>query len=239
MQRYFASLDNLGNVILNKDDVFHIEKVMRMRINDQFEANVNGTIYLLQISGFNPLKYSNISINKEEMHELNGYIRLLYCLPKGEKTDLVIQKAVELGIKEIVLINSTRSIAKIDSSNKDKKLARYNKIIKEASEQSKRTNLLTLTDVISFNEINNYQADINLIAYEKSNKSLLDLENILNNVKNKVINVIIGAEGGLTIEEVNYAFKLGYLDISLGNRILRSETACIYIMSLLSFFMER
>lgn len=237
MQRYFASKDNKGNIIIANDDIFHIAHVMRMKINDEFEINNDGDIFLCKIISLSPFKFDIIKETKEN-HELNGYIRLLYCLPKGEKTDLVIQKAVELGANEIVLINSTRSIAKITKENKDKKLIRFNKIIKEASEQSKRTILLKLTDVITFKELSNYKADVSFIAYENTSLTSEDLLNELSNIKGKTVNVIIGAEGGITLEELNIAKSLGYKEISLGKRILRSETACFYILSLLSFYME-
>ena len=237
MQRYFASKDNKGNIIIANDDIFHITHVMRMKINDKFEINNDGDIFLCKIISLSPFKFDIIKETKEN-HELNGYIRLLYCLPKGEKTDLVIQKAVELGANEIVLINSTRSIAKITKENKDKKLIRFNKIIKEASEQSKRTILLKLTDVITFKELSNYKADVSFIAYENTSLTSEDLLNELSNIKGKTVNVIIGAEGGITLEELNIAKSLGYKEISLGKRILRSETACFYILSLLSFYME-
>lgn len=238
MQRYFAYYDKHKNIIINDDDIFHIKKVMRMKVNDSFEVNADGDLFLCKISSLNPFEFEIIS-KKEENHEINGYIRLLYCIPKGEKIDLVIQKSVELGVNEIVLINSTRSIAKITPENKAKKLERFNKIIKEASEQSKRSKLLKLTDVISFNEINKYDADISLIAYENTNNNLNDLNKLLENANGKTINVIIGAEGGLTKDEVNIALKCNYQEISLGKRILRSETACLFIISLLSFFMDR
>lgn len=237
MQRYFASKDNKGNIIICNDDIFHITHVMRMKINDEFEINNDGDIFLCKIISLSPFKFDIIKETKEN-HELDGYIRLLYCLPKGEKTDLVIQKAVELGANEIVLINSTRSIAKITKENKDKKLIRFNKIIKEASEQSKRTRLLKLTDVITFKELNNYKSDVSFIAYENTSLTSEDLLNELSNIKGKTVNVIIGAEGGITLEELNIAKSLGYKEISLGKRILRSETACFYILSLLSFYME-
>jgi len=238
MQRYFATYDKFKNIIINDDDIFHIKKVMRMKINECFELNLDGDILLCKISSLNPFEYQIIS-KKEENHELNGYIRLLYCLPKGEKVDLVIQKAVELGVNEVVLINSTRSIAKITKENKDKKIERFNKIIKEASEQSKRTKLMKLEDVISFKDIVNYKADVSFIAYENSTKSLSDLNKMLENVSGKTVNVIVGAEGGLTKEEVELALCDGYQEITLGKRILRSETACFYILSLLSFFMDK
>lgn len=237
MQRYFAYKNKYDEIIINDDDIFHIVNVMRMKINDEFEINNDGDIYLAKLESISPFKFSLIK-KIEENHELNGYIRLLYCIPKGDKIDLVIQKAVELGVNEIVLINSTRSIAKINKENKDKKINRFNKIIKEASEQSKRTKLLKLNDVITFKELANYQADTSFIAYENTSLTSNDLLKDVVLIKGKTVNVIIGAEGGITKEELEIAEKLGYKEISLGKRILRSETACFYVLSLLSFYME-
>lgn len=237
MQRYFASLDKNKEIIIASDDIFHITKVMRMTPGDEFEINVDGEISLAKLISSSPFKFEIIKTIKEN-HELNGYIRLLYCIPKGDKIDLVIQKAVELGVNEIVLINSERSIAKISKENVDKKLIRFNKIIKEASEQSKRTKLCTLKDVIDFKDIKNYSADYSFIAYENTSESLGDLEKVLKDVKNKTVNVIVGAEGGISKKELEIALNANYKEISLGKRILRSETACIYILSLLSFYMD-
>lgn len=238
MQRYFATKDKFENIVINPDDVFHIQKVMRMKIGDIIEINCDGTIYHAKILSFTPTFAFETVDCIDENHEVNGYIRLLYCLPKGDKTDLVIQKAVELGASEIVLINSTRSIAKITKENKAKKIDRFHKIIKEASEQSKRTRLLKLEDVISFKEIENYPADLSLIAYENTDFTSEDLLDELSSIKGKTVNVLVGAEGGITKEELEISKKLGYKEISLGKRILRSETACLYILSLLSFYME-
>lgn len=237
MQRYFASYDKFKNIVICDDDIFHITKVMRMRPGDQFEINLDGDIKLAEFVSSSPFSYKIIK-EFNENHEIEGYIRLLYCLPKGEKTDLVIQKAVELGANEVVLINSERSIAKITKENKDKKILRFNKIIKEASEQSKRTNLMKLNDVISFKEISNYPGDINLIAYENTNNTVKNLSDILKDAKGKTVNVIIGAEGGISKSELQIALDNNYQEISLGKRILRSETACFYILSFLSFYMD-
>ena len=238
MQRYFTSCKDKENIVIENDDIFHIRNVMRMVPGDRFEINNDGDIYLGEIEEIKPDFKFKIIEKKNENHELDGYIRLLYCIPKGDKTDLVIQKAVELGASEVVLINSTRSIAKITKDNKDKKIIRYNKIIKEASEQSKRTRLMKLTDVITFDEIDKYPGDLNLIAYESTKFTSEDLLTTLSSIKGKTVNVIIGAEGGITKEELEYSKKHEYREISLGKRILRSETACLYILSLLSFYME-
>ena len=113
MQRYFVSFDSNDKIVIDKDDIFHIKNVMRMKVGDRFEINNDDQILLAEITNLSGDFQFKIIEEKNENHELNGYIRLLYCLPKGEKTELVIQKAVELGASEVVLINSTRSIAKI------------------------------------------------------------------------------------------------------------------------------
>ena len=237
MQRYFATYDKNQNIVINNDDIFHIQKVMRMNIGDTFEVNADGDLKITEITSNSPFSFKIIKeIN--ENHELNGYVRLLYCLPKGEKTELVIQKAVELGCSEIVLINSERSIAKITKENKEKKIIRFNKIIKEASEQSKRTKLCKLNDVIDFKDIAKYPADFSLIAYENTEFTSKDLIEILPSLRDKTINIIIGAEGGISKKELEMAKNTGYREISLGKRILRSETACIFILSILSLYLD-
>ena len=237
MQRYFTSFKDEKNITISNDDIFHIVKVMRMKINDQFEINNDGDIYLAQINSLAPFSFKILK-KIDENHELKTKITLLYCLPKGDKIDLVLQKATELGVNQIVLVNSSRCIAKINDENKEKKLARFNKIIKEATEQCKRNNLPALKDVIKFNDISNYQSDLNLIAYENSKMSNQELKDLLRNFKGNTVTILIGAEGGFSKEEVEYALKNNFISISLGNRILRSETSVFNLLSILGYELE-
>lgn len=237
MQRYFTSFKDEKNITISNDDIFHIVKVMRMKINDQFEINNDGDIYLAQINTLAPFSFKILK-KIDENHELKTKITLLYCLPKGDKIDLVLQKATELGVNQIVLVNSSRCIAKINDENKEKKLARFNKIIKEATEQCKRNNLPALKDVIKFNEISNYQSDLNLIAYENSKMSNQELKDLLRNFKGNTVTILIGAEGGFSKEQVEYALKNNFISISLGNRILRSETSVFNLLSILGYELE-
>ncbi|MCI7601698.1 MAG: RsmE family RNA methyltransferase [Candidatus Onthovivens sp.] len=237
MQRYFTSFKDEKNITISNDDIFHIVKVMRMKINDQFEINNDGDIYLAQINSLAPFSFKILK-KIDENHELKTKITLLYCLPKGDKIDLVLQKATELGVNQIVLVNSSRCIAKINDENKKKKLARFNKIIKEATEQCKRNNLPALKDVIKFNEISNYQSDLNLIAYENSKMSNQELKDLLRNFKGNTVTILIGAEGGFSKEEVEHALKNNFISISLGNRILRSETSVFNLLSILGYELE-
>lgn len=239
MQRYFVKkIDD--KIIFNQQDIFHIQKVMRMKINDQIEIVFDDKAYLVKIISFVPDFNIEIINQIDQNPELKNNITLYYCIPKGDKINLVIEKAVELGIKEIILVNSSRTIGKINDSNIDKKLEHFRKIIKESSEQSKRNNLMKIDKVINYNDIfKNVDSDsLNLIAYEKEKNTVNDFLNILIKNKSNNINVIVGAEGGFSEEEVDLAIKNNFKSISLGKRILRSETACFYVLSLLSFYSE-
>lgn len=233
MQRYFTSCKK-ENITISNDDIFHIEKVMRMKVNDFFEINNDGDIYLAKIISLNPFDFEIVE-KIEQNHELSKKITLLYCIPKGEKIDQVLQKATELGVYKIVLINSSRTIAKINNENKGKKLVRFNKIIKEAVEQCKRNFHPICEDVINYKDINNFLSDLNLIAYENSTMTNSSLKEILRNFKGDSISILIGAEGGFSKEEVEYALSLNFLNISLGNRILRSETSVYNLLSILGY----
>lgn len=237
MQRYFLKEMQNMNPVFYEQDILHIKKVMRFKVNDEIELVFDNKLYIGKISTLNPLNVEIIE-EIEENNELNGYIRLLYCIPKGGKIDLVIQKATELGVGEIVLINSSRTISKIDKDNEDKKLKRFNLIAKEAAEQSKRIKIPLIKDVIEYKDIYKYKSDFNFIAYENEKNEDISILKIGEKFKNKEVNILIGAEGGFSHEEVDYANKCGYSSISLGKRILRSETACISLISLLSFYMN-
>lgn len=236
MQRYFLKKEN--NYLLTNDDIFHILKVMRMKLFDNFEIVNNEGAFLVKITSITPFLYEIVK-KIDENNEINGYIRLLYCIPKGEKLDLVIQKSVELGVNEVVLINSSRSIAKIDNKNKEKKLERFSKIIKEASEQSKRDKLMKLDEVIDYKDIDKFKADLSFIAFENESKNdEIKILSYLDKIKGKCVNILIGPEGGFSKEEVEYAKENDFILTSLGKRILRSETACFSLVSLLSYFMN-
>lgn len=236
MQRYFLKKEN--NYLLTNDDIFHILKVMRMKLFDNFEIVNNEGVFLVKITSITPFLYEIVK-KIDENNEINGYIRLLYCIPKGEKLDLVIQKSVELGVNEVVLINSSRSIAKIDNKNKEKKLERFSKIIKEASEQAKRDKLMKLDEVIDYKDIDKFKADLSFIAFENESKNdEIKILSYLDKIKGKCVNILIGPEGGFSKEEVEYAKENDFILTSLGKRILRSETACFSLVSLLSYFMN-
>lgn len=238
MQRYFVN-GNINNFSFLEGDVFHLQKVMRFRDNDQIELVIENKLYLANIDSINPLR---IFLVKEinENRELSSDITLLYCLPKGDKLDLVIQKAAELGVKRIVGVNSSRTVVKIEEKDKSKKLERYKRIIKEASEQSKRLVMPEFCDIIDYQDIKKYVSKHNFIAYEGEALNDNNLFKQLSEIKNQEsVSILIGAEGGFALDEVKFANRVGFQNVSLGKLILRSETAAIYFMSVLAFVLSR
>jgi 16S rRNA (uracil1498-N3)-methyltransferase len=208
-----------------------------MRVNDQITVVYNGEAFLATLTSANPLKVEIVE-NLHEEHELKNHITLLYCIPKGEKLDLVIQKATELGVSEIILVQSERCIAKITKENKEKKFIRFNKIALEASEQSKRTKVPTIEKLIDYKDIAKFKFDHGFIAYE--NEDDISFKDKIEKIKEgETIGILIGSEGGFSLKEVEYAIKNNYQSISLGKRILRSETAVFYALTSFSLILER
>ncbi len=234
MQRYFVEMKN-NEFILTNEQLHQIKVVMRNHVGDELIFVNNKVSYKVKITCLSPFQVE-IEEKTNIDTELTKDIILLYCLAKKDKIDFVIQKATELGVKKIVLVNSSRSIFKIKKEDEEKKLARYEKIAQEASEQCGRVIVPSIEGVIDFKDIGNYASDISFIAYEKEKSFTLN-EILLQNVNS--ISILIGSEGGFSLEEVNYASDVGYKSLSLGKRILRTETAAIYALSILSHYVEK
>lgn len=238
MQRYFAKVMN-RQVVLDEGDQYHLLKVMRARVGDEVEIVSEGRVYLSQVKCLKPLQIETLHVIKEN-NELKNDVVLIVSLLKGEKLDLVLQKATELGVEEIVLLQSERSIAKIRGLDKDYKLERFSRIVKEAAEQSKRTRIPLVYRVIKMHDLPEVEADIRLIAYEGAQGSSASfLKAIKKATPGQRISILIGPEGGFSPEEVNEATEYGYQIVSLGRRILRAETASFYAMSVLASYLER
>lgn len=238
MQRYFAR--TVGErVILNDDDVFHLTRVMRARRGDNIEVVSDGMVYLAEVQSLRPLEIILVKRIREN-NELSNDVILIASLIKGEKMDLVLQKATELGVSEIVLLQSERSVVKIKKDDKDVKFARFNKILKEAAEQSRRSKIPALYRLIDIANLRTIEADVRLIAYEGMEGNTESFNKVLQNIKSKdKIAIIIGPEGGFSEKEIDIATRLGYKKISLGRRILRAETASFYALSVISNYLER
>ena len=160
-----------------------------------------------------------------ETHEPDVRISLLQGLAKGEKMELIIQKAVEIGVVEIFPLAMDHSVVVLDRSKAGKKTERWQKIAEAAAKQSKRDVIPAVHEVMKLSQVLQEEKwDLLVIAYESENR--ISLKEVLQTHKNaKSIGVIIGPEGGLSNEEVKAAQEAGGIAVSLGRRILRTETA--------------
>ena len=236
MQRYFASV-NKDNIILSKSDAFHLLKVMRSRKGDKLLAIDKEEIYLGEVVSTDPLIISNLGVYNEENRELDVKTTLFFALAKGDKIDFVIQKATELGISQIILIKTERSIVKLSNDDFKRKYDRYHMIAKEASEQSSRR---IIPNIIYLDSIKNIPSsllsDINYVCYEEDAFNKVNLGEI-KGVKS--VSVLIGPEGGLSKGEVETLVAQGFKRLSLGKRILRTETAAVSALAMINMVIEQ
>lgn len=238
MQEYFAIEKKDNEFILSKQDLFHIEKVLRMKQGSHIVVTYLEKKYDCIVSFSHGVKI-NIASLLDTDNELTCKITLVYGLPKKDKFELVIQKGCELGVSSIVPFMAKRSIPVMDDKNTIKKLERWNLIAKEACEQSKRNNKVIIEEPVNLSDILKYKSELNLIAYEDlscdGSKHLYEL--LENNPSS--ITIVVGPEGGFDQKEVNFLVENGFISVSLGKRILRSETAPLYMLSVIGFMNER
>ena len=236
MQRYFVKEVN-NELIFLEQDIFHIKNVMRLKKGAQIEVVVLEKAYLATIKSLEPFKVEIVEPILKET-ELEKDVTLFFPLTKSDKAELVIQKASELGISRLIFFNCSRSIIKLDQEQFLKKKSRYLTIAKEASEQCHRNKIIEIIGVIPFKDIPKYKLENNLVAYELLAGSSASLNSALNNEKTS-LSLLVGPEGGLEEKEVNYLLENGFKAVSLGRRILRCETAAIFMMSIASFYLEK
>lgn len=233
MQRYFV--DRSDRLEFSSEQIRHMTRVMRMSVGDRIEAVFQGRCYVMEIHSFEPFR-ADIVEELSASSELQADLTLLYCLPKGDKLDLVIQKATEIGVRKIILVESSRCVCRFKEGDFERKYPRLRKIAVEASEQSHRWSVPEIVGVIPFSEIGKLKFDRAYIAYENERAKRIDIDPSKEKVNS--VGILIGSEGGFSEEEVLFAEASGYLPVSLGKRILRSETACFYALSVLAYLLE-
>lgn len=243
MQRYFIDEIIKQEMIinLNPDDLHHLRNVMRKNNGDQIIClDKQGQVFKGQIEDITNGRIRMIE-KLDEDNELDVEVTLVYALPKGDKFELVLQKATELGVSRIVPLLTKRCVVKSDPVRFAKKMTRYQKILKEASEQSRRNIIPEITNVINLNQLENYLGDYNLVAYEELAKQGEDkvLKETLNKLTSGAkITIIVGCEGGFEASEIEMMETLNIKACSLGKRILRSETAPLYFLSVIGYNRE-
>ncbi len=233
MQRYFAK-DYDKNLILENSDIHHIKNVMRMKENDIIEVVYENKLYICKISSFEPFSL-NIEKIIEEENSIGLDVTVAVGLVKEQKIDLILQKLTELGVNTIIPVNMEHSIVRLDDARFKKKKERWISICKEASEQSKRTNIPVIKDIMNIKDLVNFDSDIKLVASTKEKDKMFNyyLQKIENYAK---IIIVIGPEGGISEKEENYLYENGFDRVSFGNLIFRVETACIYAASIFNYF---
>ena len=234
MQRYFKDT-NLDIFELSNDDSYHIIKVMRNKIGDKVEVVIDKKLYICEIIQMKDL----VTVKKiEEVEcdsELPCYITIAQSLVKEQKMDLILQKSCELGVSEIIPINATRSIVKLDKKE-TKKLERWNKILKEASEQSKRVVIPKINEIMDIKDLVEFNYDIKILC--TVNELSTSLKNVLSkDLKNLKIIFVIGPEGGFTDNEEKILIENGFISTSFGRRVLRTETASLYALSIINYIL--
>lgn len=235
MHKFFTSQNNITDTqgIILGDDVKHIYKVLRLNEGEKVVLNdCEGTEYLGKI---NTITKNEVVVDIIEKLDINNEsrvkIHLYQGLPKGQKMDLIVQKGTELGIYKFIPTITSRVDVKL--KGEFKKLDRLNRIALEASKQSKRSIIPKVNEVVNFDEALNELKDMDLVLvpYENAEnfgiktlmKKLNDEKVDLDSIKN--IGIVIGPEGGFEEEEIEVLKEQGAYIITLGNRILRTETA--------------
>ncbi|SHF67922.1 16S rRNA (uracil(1498)-N(3))-methyltransferase [Ornithinibacillus halophilus] len=247
MQRYFVPHTNWkeNEVIIDGDDAHHIVRVMRFQVGDNIIANhPEGKASICEIVHIEDRTVQ--AVIKEWLDgtvELPVEVTIAQGLPKGDKFDLVLQKGTELGANQFIPYQAERSIVKWDKKKADKKLQRYSKIVKEASEQSHRNQIPVIKPVMNLTELikeSDYY-DVKIFPYEEEAKTSTynSFGNVVQGLSSgKRILVCIGPEGGFSENEVGKLRDNGFLPVRLGPRILRTETASLYVLSSISYHLE-
>lgn len=244
MHHFFVTPDQVrdGRIYIDGSDVNHIKNVLRMRIGETLKiSDGNNKKYLCQIETMTSDEVCALIMEEQSQDtELLSRIVLFQGLPKGDKMELIVQKAVELGAYEIVPVATRRAVVKLDAKKASKKVERWNSIAESGAKQSGRNVIPKVTDVMSFKEAVLYakKLDVVLIPYELA-EGMPKTREIISGIKpGQSIGVFIGPEGGFEAEEVAFAMHEGAAPVTLGKRILRTETAGLTTLSVLMYHLE-
>lgn len=242
MQKFFISLEEFQKQTLTGEVVFQLKNVLRSQVNDQFLLGVEPDTYLAEITAIEN-KEIRFRVVKEVTgnFELPVFVSLFQGFPKADKLESIIKYGVQLGISEIHPVLMNRSIFKLDQNKKTSKLERFNKISKEAAEQSFRNVVPKVLEIQKLKDADFSKYTIKILCYEESAKEgeVSSFKKAISNVTHQDrVAVVVGPEGGITSEEVSYLKSLGFICVGLGPRILRTETVIYYILSAMSYEWE-
>lgn len=230
-----------GGYNISGKDYNHIVNVLRMNIGDKFLVSVDGESDLCELESINDNTiFAKIVEENYQNTELPIKIFLFQGLPKGDKMELIIQKTVELGVDTIVPTEMSHCVVKLDDKKKKSKTARWQAIAESAAKQSKRNDIPKVFEALPYKKALEMASglDLLLVPYENEDgmaatkKALQKLENV------KTVGIVIGPEGGFAQSEIDLAKEMGGIAISLGKRILRTETAAMTSVAMCMLFTE-
>lgn len=244
MYHFFVEPDQIREekILVTGGDVNHIRNVLRMKPGETVLLSSRaGGDYLCEAQEFSPeqVTFKILEIRESGM-ELPARIHLFQGLPKSDKLELIIQKAVELGAYRIIPVDTKRTVVRLDAKKEETKKKRWNAIAESAAKQSKRSLIPQVSGMMSLNEAlkeaKNYE--LKLIPYECADGINATREQIKKAEAGMDIAVFIGPEGGFEEAEIEEAKKAGVVPVTLGKRILRTETAGLCILSALMLQLE-
>lgn len=248
MPKFFVTTNQIEGkkISIQNEDVNHIKNVLRAKIDDTIEIcdSITSKNYICKIEQIEDKQiYCHIVEEIASNVEPHIQVSIFQGLPKADKMELVIQKSVELGAFDITPVEMKRSVVKLNEKDKIKKIQRWQKISEGAAKQSGRDKIPTIHPIINVHTLceNIKKYDLVLVAYEneKINTLKQELKNIKSD-KNKQmkIAIVIGPEGGIDKEEIAKLEEYHARVITLGNRILRTETVALNILSVIMYELE-
>lgn len=245
MHHFFVTPDQVqeNQIYIVGSDVNHMKNVLRMKVGEKFQvSDGNDKKYVCRIEQMNGEEVqAGILEEMQADTELPSKIYLFQGLPKNDKMELIVQKAVELGVWEVIPVSTKRAVVKLDVKKALKKVERWNAISESGAKQSGRTIIPKVTSVMTYREALSYaeQLDVVMIPYELA-EGMEETKQFIDAIQpGQSVGVFIGPEGGFEREEVEFAIQKGARPITLGKRILRTETAGLAVLAVLMYHLER
>lgn len=242
MFQFFVEPEQIreSEAFITGSDVNHIKNVLRMRTGEQVRISDNeGRDFYCEIQEIQKEQIILKVLREAEDTEPSVKLTLFQGLPKGDKMELVIQKAVELGVSELIPVAMKNCVVKLDEKKAKAKQARWQAIAESAAKQSKRSIIPTVGAVMTFQEAAEYarKLDVRILPYENQ-RGMAHTREVFGNIKKgSTVGIFIGPEGGYASSEIEMVKEDMEL-VSLGNRILRTETAGLTALSMLMYALE-
>ena len=244
MHRFFAEPGQIGEkeIVITGADVNHIRNVLRMRTGEEvLIADGRGAEYRCKLTDLSENEVrAQILWKLDGNAELASAVTLFQGLPKSDKMDLIVQKCVELGVDRIVPVSTKRAVVKLDAKKEQTRLKRWNTISESAAKQSGRGVIPEVSGVMTFGKAleEAKKLDVLLIPYERA-ENMAETRRVMGEIRpGQSVGVFIGPEGGFEESEVEEAVAAGARAITLGRRILRTETAGLAVMAMLGYLLE-